>query len=517
MTAGPRFSILTPVYDPPIDVLRDTIDSVLRQEFTDWEWILVDDLSPNPAVRDLLRETAAHNSRVRVIERQSNGGIVVASQDALSAARGEFVALLDHDDLLTPNALTLVAATIDEMPSVDYVYSDEDKVSATGEFYDAFAKPDWSPERLRGQMYTSHFSVIRTESMRAVGGFREGFEGSQDHDLVLRVTEQARAVAHVPEILYHWRVVPGSTAERADAKPYAWESGLRAVQDHLRRIGMAAEAELGPVPGTYRIRRHPELERSVSVIIPTRGSSGVVHGIERVFVTEAVRSLLKGTRHTDLEVVVVYDEDTPQTVLDELHEIAGSRLTLVLFSGPFNFSRKCNEGYLAARGEVLLFLNDDVEVISDELIGQMLAPLNEPNVGMTGALLFYEDGLVQHGGHRYHEGLFTHAYQAVPGDSTGAFGALIVNREASGLTAACVAIPRSVFAEVGGFSEQLPANFNDVDFSKKVGVAGYRMLFLADARLYHYESRTREPRVEAFEHMLILQRWGNPAYDPYLA
>lgn len=517
MTDGPRFSILTPVYDPPIDVLRDTIASVLEQELPDWEWLVVDDLSPDPRVRELLRSTAASDARVRVIERETNGGIVAASNDALQGARGEFAVLLDHDDLLTPHALRLVAEAIDDDPSVDYVYSDEDKISATGEFYDTFSKPDWSPERLRGQMYTSHLSVIRTALMREVGGFRDGYDGSQDHDLVLRITERARAVAHIREVLYHWRVVPGSTAERADAKPYAWEAGRRAVDDHLQRVGIAGTAEFGPVPGTYRIHRQPELTRSVSVIIPTRGSTGIVHGVERVFVTEAVRSLLAGTRHTNLEIVVVYDIGTPEQVLDDLREIAGEQLTLLPFVGPFNFSRKCNEGYLSARGDVLLFLNDDVEVISDELIGQMVAPLNEPDVGMTGALLFYEDGLVQHGGHRYHEGLFTHAYHTVPRDSMGEFGALIVNREVSGLTAACVAIPRSVFREVGGFSEQLPANFNDVDLSKKIAMAGYRMLFLAEAQLYHYESRTREPKVQAFEHMLILQRWGNPAYDPYLA
>jgi O-antigen biosynthesis protein len=517
VSLGPRFSILTPVYDPPIEVLSDTIASVLEQELPDWEWILVDDVSSDPRVRDLLRRAAAGDTRIRVIERQTNGGIVAASNDALEAARGEFAVLLDHDDLLTSHALRLVAEVIDEDHTVDYIYSDEDKVSATGEFYDTFSKPDWSPERLRGQMYTSHLSVIRTELMREVGGFREGFDGSQDHDLVLRVTERARSVAHVREVLYHWRVVPGSAAERVDAKPYAWDAGRRAVDDHLQRVGIAGRAEFGPVPGTYRVDRQPELTRSVSVIIPTRGSTGIVNGVERVFVTEAVRSLLAGTRHTDLEVVVVYDEDTPEQVLHDLRDIAGDRLNLLPFVGPFNFSRKCNEGYLSARGDVLLFLNDDVELISDELVGQMLAPLNEADVGMTGALLFYEDGLVQHGGHRYHDGLFTHAYHAVPRDSTGEFGALIVNREVSGLTAACVAVPRSVFREVGGFSEQLPANFNDVDLSKKIGMAGYRMLFLAGAQLYHYESRTREPRVREFEHMLILQRWGNPVHDPYLA
>jgi O-antigen biosynthesis protein len=513
----PLFSVVTPVYNTPVRILQETIDSVVSQSFRNWELVLVDDASPDSSVRALLHVAAASDARIRIIERRSNGGIVEASNDGIDAARGTFIALLDHDDLLTRDALRRMARAIHRRPDVDYLYSDEDKVRADGTFFDQFDKPDWSPERLRGQMYTGHLSVLRTELVREVGGFRAEYEGSQDHDLVLRVTEKARVIKHIPEVLYHWRVIEGSTAEATDNKPYAWDAGVRAVDAHLERVGILGTAAHGPVPGTYRVNRIPELDRSVSIIIPTRGTAGEVWGENRVFLVNAVRSILAKTRHRDVEVVVVYDADTPEVVLTELREIAGDRLTLVPFTGPFNFSRKCNEGFLAARGDVLLFLNDDVEAISDEVIGQMLAPLNEPDVGMTGVMLYFEDGAIQHAGHLHHEGDYSHAYLGAQKGAYGAFSSLLINREASGLTAACIAMPRDVYQEVGGFSEQFPGNFNDVDLSKKVTHVGYRLVWLADVELFHFESRSRNPLVHSFEEKLIVERWTRPKRDPYLA
>ncbi|WP_241988555.1 glycosyltransferase [Cryobacterium sp. TMT1-3] len=513
----PLFSIITPVYNTPLDVLHDTIESVLAQTFSEWELILVDDKSPNPLVVQALLAASERDARIRVLARETNGGIVVASNDAIEVAQGEFLALLDHDDLLAANALQTVATAIESGFDVDYVYSDEDKVSPDGKFFDQFDKPDWSPERLRGQMYTGHFSVLRADLVRKVGNFRADFEGSQDHDLVLRVTENARHIVHIREVLYHWRVVPGSTAELAENKPYAWDAGVRAVDAHLERVGIAGHATHGPVPGTYRIEREPDLDKSVSIIIPTRGTAGEVWGENRVFLVDAVRSVLQTTNHRDLEIVVVFDADTPAEALADLAELAGDRLTLVPFFGTFNFSRKCNEGFLAARGEVLLFLNDDVQALSDEMVGNLIAPLNEPDVGMTGAMLYFEDGGIQHAGHLHHMGQFSHAYLGEPKGTYGAFSSLLINREASGLTAACIAMPRTVFQEVGGFSEMFPGNFNDVDLSKKVTQAGYRLVWLAQVELFHFESRSRNPLVHSFEEKMIIDRWAGPQRDPYLA
>ncbi|MCM3661054.1 glycosyltransferase [Georgenia satyanarayanai] len=515
--AHPLLSVLTPVYDPPLDALREMIDSVREQSFSSWELILADDRSTDPRVREVLRAEAARDPRIVVVERERNGGIVAASNSALGKARGEFVALLDHDDLLVPRAFEIVVAWLSTHPEADYLYSDEDKVDEAGRFYDAFHKPDWSPERLRGQMYTSHLSVLRTSLVRQVGGFRDGFEGSQDHDLVLRVTEQARQVLHVPEILYHWRAHSGSTAADYGVKSHAWDAGRRAVQDHLDRSGIDARAHLGELPGTYRLERAVAAGTRVSVIIPTRGSSGLVWGEQDAFVTECVRSLLERTgAELDVEIVVVHDDDTPPEVLADLQAIAGGRLVLAPFSRPFNFSEKCNAGYLAASGDVLVFLNDDIRISSEHFLESLVAPLSEPDVGLTGARLLFADGTLQHGGHQYSRGDITHVFLGVKGTWGGPFSELTINRECSGQTAAAAAVRREVFEEAGGFCEALPGNFNDVDFSRKIGHLGYRTVWVAAASAYHFESRTRKPTVHEWEYRFITTRWDFGGDDPYM-
>jgi O-antigen biosynthesis protein len=510
----PMFSILTPVYAPPLDVLSETIESVLAQEYVDWELILVDDCSPDPEVRQVLRGYADRDPRVRVIERETNGHIVAATNDAIAAARGEFVALLDHDDLLTPDALARNAEEIAAFDDVDYLYSDEDKVGADGSFYDLFLKPHWSPERLRGQMYTSHLSVIRAELVRRVGGFREGYDGSQDHDLVLRVGEVARRVVHIPEVLYHWRAVAGSASADVNAKPYAFEAGRQAVQDHLDRVGIDATAEVSD-PGRYRIRRRLDPQRRVSVVIPTIGQSAIIFGTRRVMVVDAVRSLLAKTRHENLEIVVVYDKPTPASVIDDLRAVAGDKLVLERFDRPFNYSEKMNVGVLRSTGDRLVFLNDDVEVISDGWLEELVAPLDEESVGLTGGKLFFTDDTIQHAGHAYWRGHYHHPFCFRPRSDTGPFGALAVNREVSGVTAACAAMRRDIYLAIGGFSEVLPANFNDVDLCYKVRHIGYRIVWMAECELYHFESRTRERTVDAWERQAVVNRWGLPREDAY--
>ncbi|WP_125774512.1 glycosyltransferase family 2 protein [Antribacter gilvus] len=510
------FSVITPVYDPPVDVLADTIASVQAQTFTDWEWILVDDASPDPAVLRVLRDAAASDARIRVVERNVNGHIVAASNDGIAEAQGEFLALLDHDDLLTEDALAAMASAIEKHPDADYLYSDEDKVAADGTFYDEFDKPDWSPERLRGQMYTSHLSVLRTSLVREVGGFREGFEGSQDHDLVLRVTERARRVVHVPEVLYHWRVVEGSTAGDENAKPYTWEAGRRAVQSHVDRVGIPADVELGPVPGTYRLDRRAVPGGMVSVVIPTRGSDGIIWGERRTFVVEAVRSLIEQAGPVDLEIVVVHDAPTPPQVLDQLRELAGERLVLVPYDKPFNYSEKCNIGVLASHGGIVMLLNDDIEIVTPGFVQMLVAPLYEPGVGMTGARLLFTDNTLQHAGVVYRRGDPGHVYYGEPDESYGTASALLLNREVTALTGACLAMQRRTFDEVGGLCEALPANFNDVDLSLKVASRGLRLLWLAGARAYHFESKTREAVVHAWEHLHLKGRWASEDVDRYM-
>lgn len=515
MTA-PLFSVVTPVYNPPIDMLRQMVESVRRQAFRDWEFILVDDVSPDPRVLEALRGFAAEDDRIVVVTRESNGGISAASNDGVAAATGRFLVLLDHDDLLGHGALAQVAQAIAADDRIDYVYTDEDKVDLDGYHYDVFKKPDWSPERLRSHMYLGHLSVMRLDLVRAVGGFDSTYDGSQDHDLALKVTERARVVHHIPEILYHWRALPESTASSSGAKPYTWDAGVRAVDAHLQRVGIDATAERGDWPNTARVRRALDPATSVSVIIPTRGSSGVIDDVERVFVIGAVRSVLEHAGDVDLEIVVVYDLTTPATVLDLLREIAGDRLTLVPFDRPFNYGEKCNVGFVESRGEMIVLLNDDVEVISDDFLVELVAPLLQADVGMTGAQLVYEDGLIQHAGHRYANRGFSHPLTAYRFGDSAPHAALKIDREVSGVTAACAALRRDTYARVGGVTESLPLNFNDVDLSLKVRSLGLRILYLARVHLYHYESKTRIAIVHEWELRTVRARWGVIYRDPYL-
>ncbi len=507
--ADPLFSIVTPVYNVPVDVFRDTVESVLAQSFTGWEWILVDDCSPDEKVAPELERQAARDPRIRVVSRTENGGIVAASNDGVRLAGAPFIALLDHDDLLTPDALAHMARAIEAHPDdIDYLYSDEDKMLPDGTLAHLFTKPDWSPERLRHGMYTCHFSVLRTDLVREVGAFRDGYDGSQDHDLVLRVTERARRIHHVPRVLYHWRMIPGSAAGDNDAKPYAITAGMRAVQDQLDRLGIAATVSRQTDIGHYRVEREPDLTTPTSIIIPTRGTTGRVWGSPRALVVEAVRSVVENSRHENLQFVVVYDTDTPERVLAELGAIPDAEIVLVPFTQPFNFSAKCNLGALHASGEVLVFLNDDVQAESDETVGHLIAPLREDGVGMTGPKLLFENGRTQHAGVAYGDGDISHMHYKVIDHET-RNTELRINREVTALTGACVAVRTEVFQQAGGFTEMLPLNFNDIDFSLKIGRLGLRNVWLADVVLWHFESISRVTHVEHWERNFMIRRWGD--------
>jgi len=518
----PRFSIVTPVYDPPEDALREMITSVQNQTFGDWELILVDDHSPSPHVLEVLRDAAARDPRIRLVERTENGRIVVASNDGLRIAAGEWIVLLDHDDLLARTALQRAAEAIDHDPEIDYLYTDEDKVDADGHHRDAFYKPDWSPERLRSQNYCCHMSVLRRSLVEEVGGFREGFDGSQDHDLILRVTERARKVHHIPEVLYHWRMLPTSAAASTEAKPYAVEAGRRAVEEHCARVGIPATVEAQEPPGNYRVRRRLEGRPLVSIIIPTRGSSGRVWGVERCFVIEAVRSIVEHATYDNVEFVVVADDDTPEVVRRGLERVAGDKLKLIRYDKPFNFADKINVGRLHSDGDVLLLLNDDVEVVTPDFIEVMAALALEPDVGSVGAKLLYANGTLQHAGHLYN-GDALHLFNKWSADWPGPSSMLVINRECIGVTAACLAIRPEVWDDVGGMCTDFFASFNDVDLALKLHESGYRTVWTPQAVLYHFESVTRDPTVSLQEVQLLMYRWeawlhndpyGNPNLQP---
>lgn len=504
----PLFTVVTPVYRPSAEHLLDCVHSVQRQTEESWEHLLIDDASKDKGVSTILASASRRDARVRTFARADNAGIVAATNDGIDRARGSLIAFLDQDDVLAPDALARVRAEWNRSPAASLFYSDEDKIDPQGRLVDAFRKPDFAPERLRGNMYMGHLMVVSRRALKAVGGLRTGFDGSQDHDLALRVSERGGAVVHIPEVLYHWRMHELSTALRAGAKPAAVANGVRAVQDHCDRTGVDATVTPSSYPGFYQLRRRPRREL-VSIVIPTRGSQGVAFGRERTFVVDAVRSIERYQYRVAHEYVVVVDSNTGRTCgdyLDELEASSSAPVKVLTYSGKFNFSRKVNIGAMAASGDLLCFLNDDIEVISPGWLDDLSAIAQQHDVGAVGALLRYEDGTIQHGGHLYGGGEATHAYLG-SGSRTGMFGDLVIDHEVSGVTAACLVQRREVWREVGGFTETLPANFNDVDFSLKILSAGHRIVMAPGVEMFHFESRTRDRRVHPFEVRRLHTRW----------
>lgn len=516
--AAPRFSVVTPVYNTPAGVLWEMLESVRTQTFEDWELCLVDDASSELHVRQMLESTARQDPRVRVRFRERNGGIVAASNDALEMAEGEFIALLDHDDELHPDALAHIHEALLATPEADYVYTDEDKIDIHGHHSGPFFKPDWSPERMRTQMYTCHLSVLRRSLVAEVGGFDAEFEGSQDWDLVLKVTERARRVLHVPRILYHWRMIETSAAGGGEAaKPWAFEAGKRAVQAHCERIGMQARVERDAADaGVYHLE--PELREQplVSIVIPTCGTVREVRYEPVVLVEHCVRSIVERSTYENYEIVVVVDRDTPRNVLDALREIAGERLQLVPYDRPFSFSAKINLGAVRSRGEHLLLLNDDMEVATPDWLERMVMYSSLPEVGAVGGRLLWEDGRLQHVVVRFQNGLPGHLYRGYAGDFKGYGNNVRIAQNALAVTGACLMTRRELFEETGGLSTVFPVNYNDIDYCLKQYAQGRRIVYDPDLVLYHFESSSRSTEVEEWEKERLLDRWGPlTAVDPF--
>lgn len=518
MAPAPRFSILTPVHETPEPVLRAMLRSVLAQRCGDWELCAVDDASTAPHVAEVLERAQRADPRIRVLRRESNGGIVAASNDALTMARGEFVALLDHDDELHPRALARVEKALADDPEADYVYTDEDKIDADGRRSAPFFKPDWSPERMRTQMYSCHLSVMRRSLVEQVGGFDPAFEGSQDWDLVLKVTERARKVLHVPKVLYHWRMLERSAAGGGEAaKPWAFEAGKRAVQEHCGRIGLPARVERDASdPGVYHLEPALSSRPPVSIVIPTAGGSREVRYEQVVLIAHCVRSIVEASSYGDYEIVVVTDAATDDAVLGGLREIAGERLRLVRDERPFNYSARIDRGAAHSEGEHLLLLNDDVEVATPDWIERMVMYSGMDEIGAVGGRLIWEDGRLQHVGVEFENGLPGHPYRGYAGDFPGYSNNVRVARNCLAVTAACLMTRREVFEELGGFTTLLPVNYNDADYCLKVWSSGRRIVYDPDTTLYHFESSSRSMEVEDWEKEWLRDRWlPTTAKDPY--
>jgi GT2 family glycosyltransferase/glycosyltransferase involved in cell wall biosynthesis len=528
MRTQPLISILLPVYNPDLGLLETAIQSVERQFYERWQLCIADDASTDPNVRPFLERKARDDTRIKLAFRETNGHISACSNSALELATGEWCALLDQDDAFSEKALAFVALEIEQHPNAGLLFSDEDKIDAVGARSNPFFKTDWNPELFLGQNYINHLGVYRTELLREIGGFREGFEGSQDYDLALRCVERLEPaqVRHIPRILYHWRAVAGSLAAVADAKPYAKEAARRAIGDHLRRQEIAGRVEACPenVESHRVVYAVPEPSPKVSIIIPMRDR---VDLIER-----CVASIRERTDYPSIEFVIVDNGSIETATLNFLRtmeqEVAAH---IVHDGGSFNFSRLINCGAAAAKGEVLAFLNNDIETNERGWLREMVSHVMRAGVGAVGARLWYPDGTLQHGGVIIGlGGVAGHAFPRIPHGHAGYFNRAYLQQNCSAVTGACMLVRREVFERAGGFDEvNLAISFNDVDFCLRLRAAGLRNVWTPYANLTHHESASRghqrspEEQAQFVREATYMQRkWGiellhDPFYNPNLS
>ncbi len=525
LTERPLVSIIMPVYDTDEVWLRKAIDSVRAQWYGQWELCIADDASTAPHVSTVLAQYSEIDPRIRSMRRSENGHISAASNSALELATGEWIALLDHDDVLSSHALATMVLTASQFPDVEVLFSDEDKIDEAGVRYDPHFKPPWNPDLFLSQNYLSHLGMYRHRLVREVGGFREGYEGSQDYDLALRCIARldTRQVKHVPFVLYSWRSVPGSTARSLGTKSYAEEAAIKAIRDHLGRRGIAADVDLSLAPSTYRVRYElVDPAPPVEVIVPTR--DGAAH------LQACLEGLTSKTRYPDLRVQVVDNGSTDAATLEVL-EAFGRRPDVVVVADdrPFNFAALNNAAVGRTTRPIICLLNDDIEVVDPDWLTEMVSQVSRPGVGVVGAMLRYPDGAVQHAGVVLGAGgVAAHSHAGHDTPDQGYFSRLATVHEVGAVTGACLVTTRASWEIAGGMDEALEVNFNDVDYCLRVAEAGQMVLWTPHAVLLHLESKSRghvedeakidQLRVEAAR---MVERWGDrlfedPAYGPNL-
>ena len=524
MSAPPLISVVMPTYSPKPEWLREAIESVRAQIYSHWELCIADDASPTPETQAILKEYSALDERIKVVIRPSNGHICAASNSALELATGSWVALMDHDDLLPEHALFCLADAIETHPDVQLIYSDEDKIDERGVRSFPHFKPEWNVDLIRSINYFSHLGAYRSALVREVGGFRLGFEGAQDHDLVLRCAERVAPaqIHHIPRVLYHWRSHSASTAESMEAKPYAQQAGERALNEHYERSSIRAHAE----STRFGYRTHyalPDPAPLVSLIIPTRNAVDLVR--------QCIESIEQKTRYPNYEIILVdngSDDPAALAYFSSLGEWPNVRV--IRDDREFNYSSLNNAAVEIARGELVGLINNDIEVITPDWLDELVGIAMQPGVGAVGARLWYPDKSLQHGGVILGlGGLAGHAHKHLPEGAAGHYMRAVLAQSLSAVTAACLVIRKEIFQAVGGLDpENLKVAFNDVDFCLRVREAGYRNVWTPYAELFHHESATRgtdvapekKARFDA-EVKYMLQRWGNaveedPAYNPNL-
>ena len=506
---APLTSILVCTYNTPPAVLRETIQSALAQDYPCIEICIVDDGSKSPETLRTLSELDKEHPEIHLLRREDNRGISASTNQAITNSNGEFLAFLDHDDLLAPEAIsTCVKAMIKE--NADIAYTDQATIDDNGRVLHSFLKPSWSPEYFRHVMYVGHLVVASRSAMIRAGTLDSSYDGVQDFEYVLRASELSLKIIHISKILYYWRAIEGSLAKAKDAKSNIPNLQARAVQAHLDRTGIKGIARPG-IDGNHRITIIPRPspnETKVSIIIPTKNSADLLD--------QCLSSIYTLTTYQNFEVILV---DTGTTCPEALAVMKKYPVFQTDFHDkPFNFSKACNHGALKSEGDVLLFLNNDTQVITPSWLEELLYPFEYDDVAVTGPLLLYPDGTVQHAGVVIGaRGTADHIMRGFPSDSDGYSGSLSCNREVTAVTGACLAIKRNTFNSIDGFSELYFTHYQDVDLCLKARAQGFRCIYTSKAKLYHHESISRGGYYDMIDRHLFIDTWRSllASADPY--
>ena len=522
---SPLISVAVPAYRTPEKFLAQMIDSLLAQTYGNWELCIANGSPEDSAMKKVLEEYTKKDSRIRVSELTENKGIAGNTNAALEMAQGEFVGLLDHDDLLAPNALYEIVRALDEDRNLDAVYTDEDKVTTElDEHFQPHLKPDFNLDLLRSNNYICHFFVVRRSIVQKVGGFCQEFDGAQDHDFIFRCIETAEKVGHIPEILYHWRTHKASTADNPASKMYAFDAGKRAIEAHLKRTGTEGIVSHTPDLGFFRVKYPVQGQPLVSVIIPNKD--------EKETLKACIDSIREKTEYPNYEIIIVENNSTTDEIFQYYKELSQDpRIRLLRWKKEFNYSAINNYGVRHANGEYLLFLNNDVTVITPGWIKELLGVCQRPEVGAAGVKLIYPDNTIQHAGCVIGlGGIAGHMFVDMPANRTGYLHKASILQDMSAVTAACMMMKRTAFEEAGGFTEKLSVAFNDVDLCLKVRKNHKLIVYDPYVQLYHMESKTRgaednKEKVRRFQEEIEYMRcqWidilkkGDPYYNKNLS
>lgn len=521
----PLFSIVVPLYKTPVKYLEQLVKSVRAQTYDNWELCLSDGSGELSPLANYLDRLAQKDKRIKVVRHETPLRISANTNAAIGIARGEFLVFADHDDLLTEDALYECAKALERQPDTDLIYSDEDKVSMNGRrYFEPHFKSDYNPDLLCSMNYFCHLVVVRRLLTEQTGLLREEFDGAQDYDFVLRCVEHTDRIVHIPRVLYHWRAHENSTAENPQSKWYAFEAGLRAIEAHYDRRKLPAQVEFGEYPGLYKTVWKWKEQPLVSILIPNKDHTQDLD--------KCIQSIEQKSEYRNYEFIIIENnsEDEETFAYYKKLEAENEKAHVVYWDGGFNFSAINNFGAEHAKGEYLLLLNNDTEIIHPDCLWQLLGYCMREDVGAVGARLYYEDGSIQHAGVVLgFGGIAGHTFIGFPHDANGYFSRIICAQDYSAVTAACMMTKKSVYEQVGGLTEELVVAFNDIDYCMKVRALGKLVVYNPYAQLYHYESKSRgledspEKQERYYREMkYFVTKWkecldkGDPYYNPNL-